>query len=87
METPNVTLVQKLVGAALTVASSLITLLVAFGVDITTEQIAAILGSLSAFGSFLVLADAIIRNGRSRALGSAAAIRELQQPGPPTVGR
>ena len=61
METPDITKAQiiALVQAVLAVA-------VSFGVDLSDRQEAAILGLAGAIAIVLPLADAIIRNGRSR---------------------
>jgi hypothetical protein len=61
METPDITKAQiiALVQAVLAVA-------VSFGVDLSDRQEAAILGLAGAIAVVLPLADAIIRNGRSR---------------------
>lgn len=67
LNTPDVTLMQKLVGAISGVIVAGIAVAQAFGADLTVEQGAAILGLWAALGSVLVLADAIIRNGRARA--------------------
>lgn len=87
MNTPDVTLVQKLVGAVIAVLAALLPVLTAFGVSITTEQITAILGFATALGSAFVIADAVIRNGRSRALGNPESIREMEQPAPPAINQ
>ena len=61
METPDITKAQivALVQAVIAVA-------VSFGVDLSDRQEAAILGLAGAIAVVLPLADAIIRNGRSR---------------------
>lgn len=61
METPDITKAQiiALVQAVLAVA-------VSFGVDLSDRQESAILGLAGAIAVVLPLADAIIRNGRSR---------------------
>lgn len=65
---PDITSVQKAVAAGAVLLSSILGLVAAFGVTLSAAQIAAIGGAYAALGSFLVLADAIIRNGRSRAM-------------------
>ena len=68
LETPNVTAVQKLAAAGLVLLGSLLALVNAFEwADIDAGEAAAVSGTYSAFASVVVLADAIIRNGRSRA--------------------
>jgi hypothetical protein len=71
MKTPDVTLMQKLVGAISALVVTGIGAAQAFGADLTVEQGAALLGLWTALGGVLVLADAIIRNGRSRALAAS----------------
>lgn len=69
MQTPDITPIQKLVALGAGVIPALIAVVNAFGIyDVTAEQSGAILGLYTVLGSFTVLADAIIRNGRSRAL-------------------
>jgi hypothetical protein len=68
LETPDVTSVQKLVAAGLVLLGSLVALVNAFEwADVDAGEAASITGVYAAFGSVIVLADAIIRNGRSRA--------------------
>jgi uncharacterized membrane protein YozB (DUF420 family) len=59
METPDVTLVQKLVAGVVLFVPTVATLLLAFGVNITPEQIGAITGVIAGLGGLYVLADAI----------------------------
>lgn len=80
MQTPDITPIQKLVGAVVTVIGSLLTLLTAFGVELTAEQSGAILGFVGALGAAFVIADAVIRNGRARALANPESIREMERP-------
>ena len=69
LETPDITPVQQLAAAGLVALGALIALVNAFEwADVSGEQAAAITGVYAAFASFAVLADAIIRNGRSRSL-------------------
>lgn len=68
LETPNVTPVQQLIAAGLVALGSLLALVNAFEwADVGAEEAAAITGVYTAFGGFALIADAIIRNGRSRA--------------------
>ena len=76
MQTPDITPMQKLVGAGVAVLASLLTLLAAFGIDLTAAQQAAILGFAGTVGSALAIADAIIRHGRSRNLANPEAIAQ-----------
>lgn len=72
LSTPDITLMQKLVAALGGVIVALIVLVNAFEFyDVTAEQSGAVMGLWAAVGSVLVLADAIIRNGRSRILANA----------------
>lgn len=69
METPDITPLQKLVTAVTFLLTSVLALVNAFDwYDISGEQGAAVLGTWTAFASVLVLADAVIRHGRSRVL-------------------
>lgn len=79
MQTPDVTPVQKLVAAALTVLGAGLTLAMSFGVDLTTEQVTAIGGFAAAVGSAFVVADAVIRNGRSKIVANSEALLRLKQ--------
>ncbi len=66
-DTPNVTPIQQLVAAGAVALASILALVNAFEwADITSTKAAAITGVYAAFAGFLVIADAIIRNGRSR---------------------
>lgn len=71
LKTPDVTLVQKLVAAVSALIAAGLAALQAFGVDLTTEQVTSIVGLWTALASVFVIADAIIRNGRARALTNA----------------
>lgn len=79
LSTPDITLMQKLVGAITALVTAGIGVAKAFGADLTVQQSAALLGLWAALGSVLVIADAVIRHGRSRLL--AAPIMVL----PPTA--
>jgi hypothetical protein len=83
METPDVTAVQKLVAAVVAAVPVIGTLLMAFGIEVTAAQIGAISGAIAALGGIYVLADAIIRNGRSRVL----AAQKAEKPYDSVVGR
>ena len=61
METPDITKAQ-----VIALVQAVIALVVAFGIDLTDEQTTAIIGLAGALAIVLPLADAIIRNGRSR---------------------
>lgn len=68
LQTPDVTAVQKLIGAGLVLLAAILTLVNAFEwATIDTMEAAAITGVYTAFGGVIVVADAIIRNGRARA--------------------
>ena len=71
LKTPDVTLMQKLVGAISLLIGAILTTAQSFGADLSGEQITQILGLWTAFAGVLVIADAIIRNGRSRAMLNA----------------
>jgi drug/metabolite transporter superfamily protein YnfA len=81
MDMPDVTLVQKLVAAAAAASTAVMTVLAVFGV-VSTTQGGAITGAILALGGVYVAADAVIRNGRSRALTNPETVRELERPGP-----
>lgn len=70
LSTPDITLMQKLVAAISAIITAGLGVAQAFGADLTVEQSAALLGLWAALGSVLVVADAVIRNGRSRALSA-----------------
>jgi len=63
MNTPDLTKAQLLV-----LARTIIGVLVAFGVSLTTGQQTALLALVGVLGSTTLLADAIIRHGRARTL-------------------
>ena len=67
LSTPDITLMQKLVGAVSALIVAGLAVAQAFGADFTVEQSSAILGLWTALGGILVIADAVIRNGRARA--------------------
>lgn len=68
---PDVTAIQKLVGAGAGLVTAIVALVNVFGwAEVDATEAAALLGVYAAFGSVLVVADAIIRNGRSRALAN-----------------
>lgn len=67
LKTPDITPMQKLVGAVGALLLSVMALLNTFELyDITGEQSAAAMGFWTALGTALVVADAVIRNGRAR---------------------
>lgn len=74
METPDITPVQKLATGAVALLGAVLTALTAFGVDLTTEQVTAVLGLGTALGGFLVIADAVIRHGRAGLAATQASI-------------
>lgn len=84
MDLPDVTLVQKLVATAAAASTAITTLLAVFGV-ISATQGGAITGAIMALGAVYVSADAVIRNGRARALANPETIRELERPKAPVV--
>lgn len=61
METPDITKAQ-----VVALLQAIIALAVAFGVSLSAEQQTALIGLAGAIAVVLPLADAIIRNGRSR---------------------
>lgn len=61
MDTPDITKAQ-----VIALLQAIIALAVAFGVSLSSEQQTAIIGLAGAIAVVLPLADAIIRNGRSR---------------------
>ena len=68
LNTPDVTAVQKLVAAGAGLLTAVVALVNAFEwVTVDAGEAAALMGVYAALGSVLVIADAIIRNGRSRA--------------------
>jgi len=71
LATPDITAMQKIVGAVTVVIVAALGAAQAFGWDITPEQNGAVLSLWTALGGVLVIADAVIRNGRSRALAAS----------------
>lgn len=68
LQTPDITAIQKLVAAGLVLLGAVLALVNAFDwTTIDAGEATAITGVYTAFGSVLVLADSIIRNGRARA--------------------
>lgn len=85
LKTPDVTPMQMIVGAISGLVTAVIGMVAAFGwAELSLEQTGALLGAWAAFGSVLVLADAIIRNGRSRALLNPQLLEPVL--GPPLYG-
>jgi hypothetical protein len=74
VQTPDITPVQKLVASAITLLAAVLTVATSFGVDLTTEQITALLGLATALGAFFVVADAVIRHGRAGLASTQASI-------------
>lgn len=69
MDTPDITPLQKFVTGVTLLLTSILGLVNAFDwYDISGEQGVAILGVWTTLASVLVLADAVIRHGRSRVL-------------------
>lgn len=75
MQTPDITKAQ-----ILALVQAVIAVAVAFGVSLTSEQQAAILGLAGAVAIVLPIADAIIRNGRSRIVAEAMRSSSEDQP-------
>lgn len=73
MKTPDVTPVQKLMTALGALVAAAISVAVAFGVELTAGQITALGGAYTAFASVVVIADAVIRHGRSNVAAAQAA--------------
>ena len=71
LATPDITLMQKLVGAISVLLVAVLGAVNAFGWDISPEQNGAVVTLWTALASVLVIADAVIRNGRSRALAAS----------------
>jgi hypothetical protein len=61
METPDITRAQ-----VVALVQAILAVIVAFGINLSDAQQTAILGLAGAIAIVLPLADAIIRNGRSR---------------------
>lgn len=72
MATPDVTPIQMLGGGALALLGAIFGVFAAFGHALTGEQTIAISGLVTAFVSVAVVADAVIRNGRSRIAAAKA---------------
>lgn len=67
LATPDVSAIQKLVGAITILIASGLTAATSFGVPLTVDQDTKLLGVWAALGAVIVLADSIIRSGRSKA--------------------
>lgn len=79
VQLPDITPMQKIVGAVTVVLTALLGVVNAFGwYDISGDQAGAILTLWAALGGLGVIADSIIRNGRSKI--AAAAIRAGEKP-------
>lgn len=78
MDMPDVTKIQLVAIVQPAIATA-----IAFGVPISDAQSVALMGMAGAVSSFLVLADALVRNGRSRMLTNVEAIKELERPAAP----
>lgn len=69
LDTPDVTPIQKLAAAGFVLLGSVLGLVNAFGWStIDATEAAAVTGVYVSFTGVLVVADAVIRHGRSRAL-------------------
>lgn len=79
---PDVTKVQ-----IVAIVQPVIATAIAFGVPITDAQSVALMSLAGAVSSFLVLADALIRSGRSRALANPESLVQLERVKPPVVNR
>ena len=77
LQTPDVTLVQKLVAAGAGLVGAVLTALAAFGVALDAAQISAILGLYTALGGVFVIADAVIRNGRAKMMATKITDEDL----------
>lgn len=71
MDTPDITKAQ-----IIALVQAVLALVVAFGIDLTDDQTTAIIGLAGALAVVLPLADAIIRNGRSRIYAAHVANRD-----------
>jgi hypothetical protein len=67
LATPDVTPVQKLVGAFTLVLATGLAAATSFGVNLSVDQDTKILALWGALGGFIVIADSIIRHGRAQA--------------------
>jgi len=74
MSTPDTTTTQ-----AIALLRAIIAVLIAFGLHLTSTQQIAILGLAATLSSSLVIADAIIRHGRSRTLTPAPLAIDLNR--------
>lgn len=82
MKTPDITPAQ--IKAALI---ALFGLIAAFGLPVSQEKQDAIIQVVTVLSPAIVLADAYIRNGRSRVLANPESIRELERPASPVANR
>lgn len=72
MQTPDITKAQ-----IVAIVQPVITCAVAFGAPISEQQTTALLGLAGAISTALVIADAIIRNGRARMAAVKYSDKEL----------
>lgn len=80
MEMPDVTKIQLVA-----IVQPIISTAIAFGAPITDAQSIALMGLAGALSTVLTLADAHIRNGRSRALSAPEVLDLIRKPQAPAV--
>lgn len=86
LSTPDITPIQKLVAAVGGLLVSGMLLVNAFDIyDISGEQSAAVVGFWTTIGSVVVVADAVIRNGRARALAANPPAQAVDKAGEATI--
>lgn len=85
LSSPDITSMQKLVGALTAVITTAVSLASAFGANITAEQGIKIMALWAALGGLAVVADAIIRQGRAKAHAAITIAAAAAQAAPPTL--
>lgn len=82
LATPDVTTVQKLVGSLTVVIGAGLTAATSFGVNLSVDQDTKILALWAALGGVIVLADSIIRSGRSKVHAAIVTAQAAKVPAP-----
>lgn len=85
LASPDITSMQKLVGALTAVITAAVSLASSFGAHITAEQGIKIMALWAALGGFAVVADAIIRQGRAKAHAAITIAAAAAQAATPAI--
>jgi len=81
MKMPDVTKIQ-----VVAIVKAAIALILALGLPLDETTQAEIIGLAGTLATALVLADAIIRNGRSKIAANPEALAMIEKPQPPSLG-